>query len=176
MGASEGDEGTSVSFQAGAWPPRGVGISILGLGPPLLQDPPLSTAPGAAGDPGRRSRRGGYCAYGLPPPPLSFSPLPSLPSGPALRGRAGRQPLPCAGGRPGFRGPGSRDCGRKAWVASGRPGASVNPVTPKVNRVKELFSFFNDQRGLPPPRPILTPVAGTELGGVCLARACETKE
>ena len=109
-------------------------------------------------------------------PPLSFSPLPSLPSGPALRGRAGRQPLPCAGDQPGPRCPGSRDCGRKTWVASGSPGASVNPVTPKVNRVKELFSFFNDQRGLPPPHPILTPVAGKELGGVCLGRACEPKE
>lgn len=37
-------------------------------------------------------------------------------------------------------------------MASGRPGAFLNPVTPKVNRVKELF-FFNDQRDRPLPTP-----------------------
>lgn len=166
---------------AGAWPPGGVGISRLGLGPPLLQDPPLSTARCAPGDPGRLSRRGGYCPNGLPPPSpfLLFPPLPPSPPssplpplGPRAAGKGGkaapaRRGWPARDSVPRFPG-----LPKKGVGGIGPPGCLLKPMTSKVNRVKELFSL-NDPRDTPPPN--LMPAAGMELGGVCLARVCETE-
>lgn len=59
-------------------------------------------------------------------------------------------------------------------MASGRPGAFLNPVTPKVNRVKELF-FLMIRGTAPSPPPSPMRVAGMELVGVCLTRACEAE-
>lgn len=86
-------KGLPFPFRPGG-PPSRVGISRLGLGPPLLQDPPLGTAPGTAGDPGWLPWHGRYSPRGLSPrsPPLSFLP-PLPPLGPCLTGKGGKAAL-----------------------------------------------------------------------------------
>lgn len=138
-----------------------------------------------------RSRPALLARWVLPGRASASLPFPVLPSPLLLSSRLFSPPSPwaprCEGGQEGRRAapagrqwpargtcPGSRVWRRKAWVASGRRRASSNPVTPKVERVKELFKK-NDQRGPPAPRH-LVPVPGMELGGVCLVRACEQKE